>query len=90
MLNPRKLDQKGARTPWFKIVLKAYHAAIGVVIEISDDGKGLDNDMLAEAAVKKGLIYSDGAKVMSEERIDLILLRGFSTAQKGDRRRVAA
>lgn len=65
------------------IVLKAYHAAGQVVIEISDDGKGLDGDMLAEAAVKKGLITSDQAKLMSEkERINLILLPGFSTAKK--------
>ena len=65
------------------IVLKAYHAAGQVVIEISDDGKGLDGDMLAEAAVKKGLISSDQAKAMSEkERISLILLPGFSTAKK--------
>jgi two-component system, chemotaxis family, sensor kinase CheA len=65
------------------IVLKAYHAAGQVVIEISDDGKGLDGDMLAEVAVKKGLISSDQAKVMSEkERISLILLPGFSTAKK--------
>lgn len=65
------------------IVLKAYHAAGQVVIEISDDGKGLDGDMLAQAAVKKGLITSDQAKVMSDkERINLILLPGFSTAKK--------
>jgi len=65
------------------IVLKAYHAAGQVVIEISDDGKGLDGDMLAEAAVKKGLITSEQAKLMSEkERINLILLPGFSTAKK--------
>jgi len=65
------------------IVLKAYHAAGQVVIEISDDGKGLDGNMLAETAVKKGLITSDQAKVMSEkERINLILLPGFSTAKK--------
>ena len=65
------------------IVLKAYHAAGQVVIEISDDGKGLDGDMLAETAVKKGLISADQAKVMSEkERINLILLPGFSTAKK--------
>lgn len=64
------------------IVLKAYHAAGQVVIEISDDGKGLDGDLLAETAVKKGLITSDQAKVMSEkERINLILLPGFSTAK---------
>jgi two-component system, chemotaxis family, sensor kinase CheA len=65
------------------IVLKAYHAAGQVVIEISDDGKGLDGDMLTQAAVKKGLITSDQAKVMSDkERINLILLPGFSTAKK--------
>ncbi|MGD9949965.1 MAG: chemotaxis protein CheW [Desulfobulbus sp.] len=65
------------------IVLKAYHAAGQVVIEISDDGKGLDGNVLAETAVKKGLITSDQAKVMSEkERINLILLPGFSTAPK--------
>ena len=65
------------------IVLKAYHAAGQVVIEISDDGKGIDGDLLAETAVKKGLITSDQAKVMSEkERINLILLPGFSTAKK--------
>ncbi len=65
------------------IVLKAYHAAGQVVIEISDDGKGLDGNMLAEAAIKKGLITSDQAKVMSEkERINLILLPGFSTAKE--------
>jgi two-component system chemotaxis sensor kinase CheA len=65
------------------IVLKAYHAAGQVVIEISDDGKGIDGDVLAETAVKKGLITADQAKVMSEkERINLILLPGFSTAKK--------
>nr|WP_321467913.1 chemotaxis protein CheW [uncultured Desulfobulbus sp.] len=65
------------------IVLKAYHAAGQVVIEISDDGKGIDGDVLAETAIKKGLITSDQAKVMSEkERINLILLPGFSTAKK--------
>ena len=65
------------------IVLKAYHAAGQVVIEISDDGKGLDGDMLAETAIRKGLITADQAKAMSEkERINLILLPGFSTAKK--------
>jgi two-component system, chemotaxis family, sensor kinase CheA len=79
---PEERRKKGKDTRGL-IVLKAYHAAGQVVIEISDDGKGLDGDMLAEAAVKKGLITSDQAKVMSEkERINLILLPGFSTAKK--------
>ncbi len=65
------------------IVLKAFHAAGQVVLEISDDGKGIDGDRIAETAVKKGLISQEQAKVMSEkERINLILLPGFSTAEK--------
>ena len=65
------------------IVLKAYHAAGQVVIEISDDGKGIDGDVLAETAIKKGLVTQEQTNVMSEkERINLILLPGFSTAEK--------
>jgi len=65
------------------IVLKAYHAAGQVVIEISDDGKGLDGNMLAETAINKGLLTPEQAKAMSEkERTNLILLPGFSTAKK--------
>lgn len=65
------------------IVLKAYHAAGQVVIEISDDGKGLDGNILAETAINKGLITPEQAKAMSDkERTNLILLPGFSTAKK--------
>lgn len=65
------------------IVLKAYHAAGQVVIEISDDGKGIDGDVLAQIAVNKGLVTQEQVNVMSEkERINLILLPGFSTAEK--------
>ncbi|BCO09007.1 ATPase [Desulfolithobacter dissulfuricans] len=65
------------------IVLKAYHEAGQVVIEISDDGKGLDGDMIAQAAINKGLITAEQAKTMSEkEKINLILLPGFSTAKE--------
>jgi len=65
------------------IVLKAYHAAGQVVIEISDDGRGIDGDQLAAVAVTKGLISGEQAKLMpAKERINLILLPGFSTASK--------
>ena len=65
------------------IILKAFHAASQVVIEISDDGKGIDGKMLADLAVDKGLISSEQARSMSDkERINLILMPGFSTAEK--------
>ena len=65
------------------VILKAYHAAGQVVIEISDDGKGLDGDILAAAAINKGLITPEQAQLMSDkEKINLILLPGFSTAKE--------
>jgi two-component system, chemotaxis family, sensor kinase CheA len=65
------------------VVLKAYHAAGQVVIEISDDGKGLDGEVLAEAAIGKGMITPEQAQLMSDkEKVNLILLPGFSTAKE--------
>jgi two-component system chemotaxis sensor kinase CheA len=66
-----------------KIILKAYHEAGQVNIEICDDGKGLDGKKLAAAAVAKKLITEDQARMMSEkEKINLIFMPGFSTAEK--------
>ena len=65
------------------VVLKAYHEAGQVVIEISDDGKGLDGDVLAASAVNKGLLTVEQAQIMSDkEKINLIFLPGFSTAKE--------
>ena len=71
------------KSPKGLVILKAYHAAGQVVIEISDDGKGLDGEVLAEAAINKGLITPEQAQLMSEkEKVNLILLPGFSTAKE--------
>ncbi len=74
---------KVGKSPKGLVILKAYHAAGQVVIEISDDGKGLDGEVLAEAAINKGLITPEQAQLMSEkEKVNLILLPGFSTAKE--------
>lgn len=63
------------------VILKAYHEAGQVCIEISDDGKGLDGEALAASAVSKGLLTLEQSQVMSDkEKINLIFLPGFSTA----------
>lgn len=63
------------------VILKAYHEAGQVCIEISDDGKGLDGEALAASAVSKGLLTLEQTQVMSDkEKINLIFLPGFSTA----------
>ena len=66
-----------------KIILKAYHEAGQVNIEIIDDGKGLDGNKLAEIAVTKGVITEEQSKIMSEkEKMHLIFMPGFSTAKE--------
>lgn len=70
------------KNPVGTINLKAYHQAGHMVVEISDDGKGLDPDKIASSAIAKGLISEDKVTAMSEkEKLDLILLPGLSTAE---------
>lgn len=79
---PDERTGKG-KSPKGCIILRAFHEAGQVVIEISDDGKGIDGNMLVEVAMNKGLITADQAVAMSEkERINLILMPGFSTASE--------
>jgi chemosensory pili system protein ChpA (sensor histidine kinase/response regulator) len=52
-----------------------------VVIRISDDGAGLDQDAIYQMAVQKGMLAS-GAKLTDEELFQLILEPGFSTMQE--------
>ncbi|MDQ1298637.1 MAG: two-component system, chemotaxis family, sensor kinase CheA [Campylobacterota bacterium] len=63
------------------IQLKAYHEGNHIVIQIIDDGKGLDTDMLKLKALEKGLITDKEADTMSDkEAYGLIFRPGFSTA----------
>ncbi|HZF70409.1 hybrid sensor histidine kinase/response regulator [Sulfuricurvum sp.] len=63
------------------IHLKAYHEGNHIVIQIVDDGKGLDADMLKSKSIEKGVITEKEADGMSEkEAFGLIFRPGFSTA----------
>ncbi len=63
------------------ILFKAYCSGTNVFIEIKDDGKGMDPEMIRAKAVQKGIINKD--EVLSEKEIfNLIFLPGFSTAEK--------
>ncbi|HUT84352.1 MAG TPA: chemotaxis protein CheA [Thermodesulfobacteriota bacterium] len=63
------------------IQLKAYHKGGNVIIEISDDGRGLKKEKIVNKAVDKGLIKNSDD--MTEQEIyKLLFLPGFSTAEK--------
>ncbi len=65
------------------VELKAYNEGNQIVIEIADDGKGMDPDVLKQKALEKGIISEKEADMMSDkEAFMLIFKAGFSTAAK--------
>ncbi|MGE0028163.1 MAG: chemotaxis protein CheW, partial [Thermoleophilia bacterium] len=63
------------------IQLSARHAGNSVVIEVRDDGAGMDPDALRASVVRKGLMDQAAADALSDqEAVDLVFLPGFSTA----------
>ena len=65
------------------VQLKAYNEGNHIVVEIVDDGKGLDTDMLKSKSIEKGIITEREADAMSDkEAFGLIFRPGFSTAAK--------
>jgi len=65
------------------IRLNAYHEGEQVVIEVSDDGRGLDRQMIVSRAIERGIVTKEEALRLSEtEALQLIFTVGFSTASE--------
>lgn len=65
------------------IFLNAYQEGNTVVIEVGDDGNGIDVEAVKQKAIERGTITVEQAANMSDkEIIDLLFLPSFSTAQK--------
>jgi two-component system chemotaxis sensor kinase CheA len=64
-----------------RIQLKAFHKGGNIVIEVVDDGKGLDRDVIMAKAMERGLI-KEGQIMTDREVFSLIFEPGFSTAKK--------
>lgn len=75
--------QAVGKHPEGTLVVRAFYEGNNVVIQVQEDGKGIDPDKIKAVAVKKGVISEDAARVMSDaEAIRLIMAPGFSTAEK--------
>ncbi len=80
--HPDERAQVG-KPPVGTLVMRAYHEGGQVIIEIEDDGRGIDVEKVKKKAVEKGLITPEEAERMSDhEAINLIFRPGFSTAEK--------
>jgi two-component system, chemotaxis family, sensor kinase CheA len=65
------------------IRLNAYHQGNQVVVEVSDDGRGIDAQKIRSKAIELGLTTPDEAARLSEtETLDFIFRPGFSTAEQ--------
>jgi two-component system, chemotaxis family, sensor kinase CheA len=65
------------------IRLNAYHDGDQVVVEVSDDGRGLDRDKIVRRAIERGLLSAEEAAQLNElEGLQLIFAPGLSTADE--------
>ncbi len=65
------------------LVVRAFYEGNNVVIQVQEDGKGIDPEKIRKVGVKKGLVSEAAAAAMSDaEAIRLIMAPGFSTAEQ--------
>ena len=79
---PDVREQKG-KPRVGEVGLIARHEGNNVVIMVTDDGKGIDADVIRRKAVEKGLYTQDEVNKMDDQdAVRIIFLPGFSTAEK--------
>lgn len=78
-IEPAAERESRGKPPTARLLLRAHHQAGQVVIEISDDGRGLDRDRILAKAAERGLIVS-GDGMSDSDVYNLIFQPGFSTA----------
>jgi len=65
------------------VILEARQEGDHIIVQVSDDGAGIDPEKIGRKAVEKGLLSVERARDLSRrELMDLIFLPGFSTAEK--------
>jgi two-component system chemotaxis sensor kinase CheA len=80
-LEPPQERLAAGKPPKGIVSLKAYHQGGNVVIEMSDDGRGLDREKVVAKAIEKGLIQS-GENLSSQAIHNLVFQPGFSTKDR--------
>jgi two-component system chemotaxis sensor kinase CheA len=78
-IETREIRSKSGKSSQGILSLKAYYSGSSVIIELSDDGAGINLEQIRRKAISRGLITND-AQLTDKELTDLIFLPGFSTA----------
>lgn len=69
------------KSPQGRVILRAYHQGGNIYVEIEDDGKGLDREVLLAKAIERGIV-SEKDTLSEQEINNLIFAAGFSTAKQ--------
>jgi two-component system chemotaxis sensor kinase CheA len=78
-----EVRRAAGKNPVGRLHLRAFHEGGQVIIQISDDGAGLDAEKLRRKAIERSLITPEqGSRMTDGETFNLIFLPGFSTAEK--------
>ncbi|MGC1221780.1 MAG: chemotaxis protein CheA, partial [Candidatus Sulfotelmatobacter sp.] len=82
-IEPAEERRRLGKSPRGKIKLNAYHQGNQVVVEISDDGRGIDAQKIRTKALELGMMTAEEASRLTEgETLDFIFRPGFSTAEE--------
>lgn len=82
-VEPPAERRAAGKSPEATVRLAARHEENHIVIEVADDGRGVDPRRVRESAVRKGLLSPEAAARLSDdEAINLIFAPGFSTAER--------
>ncbi len=82
-IEPAEQRRAQGKSPRGKIRLHAYHQGNQVVVEISDDGRGIDAQKIRNKAIELGMVAAEEAARLSEaETLEFIFRPGFSTAEE--------
>ncbi len=82
-IEPPEVRVAAGKPPHGTVTLDAFHRGNSIVIQVSDDGKGLDADRIARKALEKGLVTEADLEKMTRRQIyQLIWEPGLSTAEK--------
>ena len=80
-IEPPEEREAVGKPPQATVMVKAFQESDQVVIEVSDDGRGIDPEKIKLSAQTKGVIEADAASRMSDqEAVNLVFRAGFSTA----------
>jgi two-component system chemotaxis sensor kinase CheA len=80
-LEPRAERLAAGKTPTGRVELRAFHQAGNIVIEIEDDGRGLNKEKILKKAIDNGIVDANH-ELSDDEIFKLVFHAGLSTAQK--------